>query len=358
MGNDMNIADVARTLLEGPRGRRLCLELAMELAPNIRRVVFWLALDLDPDGGSVWYSRTTDSGDASPPPKPSLQDLLIALESFKITELDDGEVHAAFARSVDAARYWQEPDGEDALAELPTVRDALSHIAECVAAAPGTQWWSGSRTAEQWVIDWRSESDPAPPPKDAGRTLKQWGQNVRAEEVQAARKRIRNPEANRSGEWWSIPLGLVQTVGQIPAAFDLVEDSHGWEQADVVQMCGAVQTFEVRTAADWIELCRSYPLEVTASRRHDWFRTTGRDGRWVIPDWERVASDWDAVHLTVLGYLSSATRTLEVSADVATVIAGWDPDSTIWLTDGAREYNDSRQTWQSVSYEGQWTRTG
>jgi hypothetical protein len=251
-------------------------------------------------------------------------------------DLDSELVQAALARSVDAARYWQEPDGEDVLADLPIVTAALLPIAEQVLALPDIQWFWQPRRVEQWAIDWRSSNGPAPLPKNPRQTLTEWGREERAGEVRAARERPRDPRANVSGTWWSIPHGLLHTVGQVPAALSLVEDALGWEQATTVPVRGAGRTLEIGTADDWISLCRSFPLEVTASRRHDWFRVTGRHGRWVIPDWEQVAGEWDAVHLSVLGYLTGATRPLTVDAETATVIAGWAPDSTIWLTDVAR----------------------
>lgn len=39
-------------LLAGPRGRRLCLELVMEMSSEIRSAAFWLAHDLDPGKGT------------------------------------------------------------------------------------------------------------------------------------------------------------------------------------------------------------------------------------------------------------------------------------------------------------------
>ena len=33
----------------------------------------------------------------------------------------------------------------------------------------------------------------------------------------------------------------------------------------------------------------TYPRDVTASRRHDWNGWTGREGRWILPDWRSVA---------------------------------------------------------------------
>ncbi len=35
-------------------------------------------------------------------------------------------------------------------------------------------------------------------------------------------------------------------------------------------------------------------------------------GQWVIPEWERVADECDVAHFTILVYLSSATRALQV----------------------------------------------
>jgi hypothetical protein len=46
-----------------------------------------------------------------------------------------------------------------------------------------------------------------------------------------------------------------------------------------------------------------------------------------------VAAHYDAVHLTVGGYLTTAGRALSVSGSAATMLAGWDPDETYWLAD-------------------------
>lgn len=255
-------------------------------------------------------------------------------------------IQAALERSVDTARYWQEPDGVDVLAGRPIITQALAPLAEQLVMAPGSQWFRASRRIEQWSIDWRSPAGLALLPTDPRGTLKEWARKERAEEDRAARERPVDPHANVSGTWWSIPHGLVRTVGHVPAALSLVEDSLGWERATAIPVRGTGKTLEIRTAADWISLCRRFPLEVTASRRHDWFRATGRHGRWVIPDWEKVAGEWDAAHLTVLGYLNGATRPLQVDNRTATVIAGWDPDVTIWLRDVVREGDGPWQTWQ------------
>lgn len=131
----------------------------------------------------------------------------------------------------------------------------------------------------------------------------------------------------------------------------------GGDAATAIQLTGEAATFEVTCAEDWATLCRAFPLEVTASRRHDWYRVTGRAGVWVVPDWARVAGRWDAVHLSVAGYLSAATRIIDVEPDVASMIAGWSPDTTVWLADvlvaAAPQHWES---WTRTSCEGPWAR--
>lgn len=249
----------------------------MELDPDIRTAVFWHGYSLDPGSGTSQIPLTAASSDtAAPPTTVSPEQLAAALASLDPTGLGDGLIQVALGRSVDAAMYWQEPDGEDMLAGLPVIRAALVPLAEQIMTSPHTQWWERPRRTEQWAVDWRSAEDPAPLPKDPRHTLTAWARNVRAEEVQAARERPRDPRANVSGTWWSIPHGLVHTVGCLPAGLSLVEDSLGWEEATAVPVRGTGKTFEIRTADDWVSLCRRFPLEVTASRRHDWFRVTDR----------------------------------------------------------------------------------
>jgi hypothetical protein len=345
-------------LLQGPRGRRLCLELAIELDQEVRTAVFWLAYELDSGRGTsrVVLSAVSSADMQAEPPAPSLERLVARLKSLDFSHLQESQVQGALERSVDSARYWQPPDGEDVLAGLPEVAEALSPVAEQFIASPRMQWCWQPRQAEQWAIDWRHADDPAPLPKNSGKTLTEWARKERAEEVTAARDRPSDPTANVSGTWWSIPHGLIQTVGQLPAGLSLVEDSLGWEHATTIPVRGSGKVLEINTAEEWVNLCRKFPLEVTASRRHDWFHTTGRHGRWVIPDWEKVASEWDAAHLTVMGYLHAAGRPLEVDLETATVIAGWDPDSTICLTDLAREWIGPRQQWQRDSNRDEWIR--
>ncbi len=346
----------AGVLLVGPRGRRLCLQLVTELDPSIRSIVFWLAHDLDPGKGTSRVLITATSGeDTDPSPRPTLDDLLTALASLEVERAGSEAIDRALAEAVGTSRPWQEPDGEDVLAALPAVTVALAPLAHHVVTSSCTQWWSHGRQLGQWAIDWRSPEDPAPLPREPAQALSAWAQGARVEEARANKERPGNPHAAWSGTWWSFPQGTLHTVGRIPLGLNLIEDSFGEEQATVIPVRGTGRTYEIRTGDDWLALCREHPLEVTASRRHDWFRCTGTDGTWVIPDWEKIAERWDAVHLTTGAYLSGANRALHVDGDTFTVLAGWNPDTTIWLTDVAREWEGPRQHWQRSTYQEAWT---
>jgi hypothetical protein len=149
-----------------------------------------------------------------------------------------------------------------------------------------------------------------------------------------------DPIAPYSGSWWSTPAlaGLrrsTRTLGpRGPVGLHLVEDALGWKSAQcwALRPASRASIFEIHSAQDWSELVQRYPLPVTRSRRHDWWRATGQDVAWTIPDYLAVAADYDGVHLSVAGYLSTAGRALR-AGEAHTVLAGWDPEDTWWLTD-------------------------
>ncbi|MET4540879.1 hypothetical protein ABIE37_002667 [Arthrobacter bambusae] len=161
------------SLLQGPRGRRLCLELAMELDQDIRIAVFHLGYDLDPGAGRSRRMLTMDPvGEAPPPlPEPTIDELAGLITSLDFRNISDELVQHALQRAVDTARYWQEPDGEDVLAATEEITEALAQVAKSLAGSPATQWWDQKALPGQWAIDWRAEADPAPLPRNPQHTL-------------------------------------------------------------------------------------------------------------------------------------------------------------------------------------------
>lgn len=353
-------------LLAGPRGRRLCLEFVRrqhddtQEAVQLGEAIFYAAYDLDPDRGTsrVLFGQV---GDQYSPPNHSPEDVARLLAVVPLAEPDARAVLLTLAAAVENARYWQEPDGEDVLAGSPGLRASLARVANLVADSPHSDWWATPLDGTaQWVVEFEETAAGAGTTRTASETLNQWHAAQVSEEIAAQRDRPADPRAAWSGTWWSKPpTGLTRTTralnGGGPAGLWLVEDSMGWDKATVhrVKVPHDARVYEIDSPEAWADLCRLYPLEVTASRRHDWYRATGRTGRWVVPDWARVGEVFDAVHLTVTGYLTTAGLAVTVEDNLMTVLAGWDPDQTYWLTEVIKD-EPAQQTWRCDNGE-RWT---
>lgn len=313
----------AAALLAGPRGREVCAEVSSLIDPELTM----------PHEVADDASRTR------------LIEQLAGLDVCKIEALDEPlDLLDALGASVDSARYWQEPFGRDAVLADPQITSQFEPTARALAVAPAARWWwSPLDPSRQAVVRWldRGRRRAAKPLiRGAAARLQLWRDDALADETRAAVERPDDPAASYSGYWWSTPThaDLVTTsrqLGSLPAVqLDLVEDSMGWERARVARVDPAshARVFEIAAPADWVELVTRYPLDVDRSRRHDWYRATRGSGPWQIPDWLAVSRDHDAVHLTVAGYLATAGRALATEHGW-TILAGFDPDLTYWLTD-------------------------
>jgi len=339
-------------LVVGPRGRRLCLELAGFLARDTAtpageeylRAAVSAAYDLDPGAGTsrvMLLAWGEDQQEAEPTSTP--EDVARLLDAVPLGQLDSRVLLDALALAVDNARYWQEPDGEDVLGATPTMRDALFRVAASVTSSGLATWWvTPLERTMQWSVIFDDPASPTTPVARTDEALSRWRAKTVQEETRAQRERPADPRAAWSGTWWSTPpRDLTRTTRRVgalgPVGLWLVEDAFNWDHATVspVTVPADANMYEVDGPEAWSQLCRRFPLEVTASRRHDWYRTTGVADRWVIPDWSRAADEFDAVHLTAAGYLTTAGRPVAVTEDTSSVLAGWNPDETYWLTDVA-----------------------
>jgi hypothetical protein len=362
----------AADLLAGPRGRRLCLEFAQRWwAPDsdalseLLQAVGHASNTLATNPGILY---TLSSFDAATPaavpeiPIVTASDVARLLDTAEVAAPTVATLNLALGMVVGNARYWQEPDGADVLCATPEVRAALHRFAEMIANAPAAAQWSAPiDMTGQWEVTFDSSvsaisSETSP----ARERLSTWRDGQIDEEITAQRERPSDPTARWSGTWWSAPVLRATSTTRAVSGLDplglwLVEDGLGseWATVERVHVPDWVRVYEIDSADAWAQLCRQYPLEVTASRRHDWYRATGRAGEWVIPDWSLVAHDYEAVHLTVAGYLAAAGVAIAVDDARASVIAGWDPDKTYWLFDMAREPG-STQYWQFDPDDDSW----
>ena len=347
--------EVPEDLLVGPRGRRLCFDVVSPHGPGCL-----------PDNCPAWVAVTVENASADPEHLASeLASLVSQADLEGMAELSNpASLLEPLSDSVGGAMYWQPPDEIDQALAHPQVAEELAAMARAVTAAPASRWWSSllARNHQHFVRLLIGETDhglTAEPPDLSGAdaNLASWLADT-IEEERSAVSRPTDPAAPYSGHWWSAPAlsRLVWSTRSLrdfgPVGMILVEDAPGHSEAITwpLTVTPDVRVFEVRAPQDWVELAGRYPLEVTKSRRHDWWRVTGWDGTWVVPNFAAIAADFDAVHLTVGGYLTTAGRALSVGGGVGvphgssgggiarteeakTMLAGWPPDETYWLAD-------------------------
>ena len=324
----------ADSLLAAPRGRLLCwATLWLGLADELRDLTAWL---------TAWEG--VNAGDLSG----SVDALasIVALADLAALTADSGTVIEALGWTVDAAGYWGEPGQEDRALASDETAEALRPVAVALAASPSSRWWdSPADLARQRYAQYLDRQPfEAPILSGAADRVAAWRTDV-ADREEELRAEPDEPLGAWSGQWWSTPamFGLPVTTRALPGLgavrLAVVEDGLGWKLGRCwpLRPRAGARIYEVDGPAAWASLVAEFPLEVTKSRRHDWWRATGQSGRWLIPDYQAVAAEYDAVHVSVLGYLTTAGVAVPVQAaaggEARTLLAGWDPDATWWLTD-------------------------
>lgn len=341
------------SILAGRRGRRLLLTYARISATGgseLEQAVFDASFMEDP-------RRVVLSADGNHAYTPvyGVDDVARFVDGVELLPVTDRLLSRCLVATVEAARYWQEPAGEDIVASAAVAQRALRRVAEHLVASGKVDWWFTSiDRGAQYYVSWEDPelgSEPlADKLRDPRAQLEQERRCWIAGEERALIDRPEDPTANWSGSWWVKPQGVPASSramprgqedgGCLPVHLECVEDSLGIERASVSRLAipEQLRVYEIDSAQAWAELCRRFPLDQSMEKRHDWYRTTGRVGTWVIPDWAAVAEEYDGVHLQVGAYLALAGEVIDagevagIGADVASTIAGWDPDVTTWFT--------------------------
>jgi hypothetical protein len=331
---------VPAELLSGPRGRHACFEVVSPYNGEVELEQF-----------PAWLALRYGSGDADPAQlADELAAIVAAADLDAVAAAGDAGLLRYVSEAVTWAIYWQAGQAWQRMLATDEIGAVLEPVARAITTAPAARWWSWpvdpDRQQYAQFLSRDGDLDMEPPAiTGAADHLARWRAEV-AERERAAARWPSDPAANYTDWWWSTPelSKLVSTSRSVPGLgalrLCLVEDSLGWPEA----LCWplkprpSARVYEIRGPQDWTTLVRQYPLDVTKSRWHDWFKITGRAGTWLIPDYGALAADYDGVHLTVGGYLTTAGRPLAVDDSLeagaaATMLAGWDPDLTYWLAD-------------------------
>lgn len=152
------------------------------------------------------------------------------------------------------------------------------------------------------------------------------------------------------GDWWVAATGprvLQTTRGPVGGAGSVssvcLDESWIPVERPSVTRCVATsgRVLEIGSPADWAAFVAIYGRRASDASAREWESMSGVRAAWFMPDWRQVGVDYDGVHLTFAGYLSTAYRPLEVGSGL-TMLAGWNPDCTVWLRqDAARAHHDA-----------------
>ena len=287
-------------------------------------------------------------------------EVIEAVDVRAMSGLSELDLLDALAFATDWARYWQPPDEEDVMFAQPDIVGALHPVAAAVLDSPLTRWWDEPVDLDNQRMIARLPSnekwpESTMPYRSAAVGLDQWRDHVLADEARSRTRRAERPDNTTGGEWWSTPLpsAALETsrgrddVGALELLLE--EDSFGGDEARVwpVSVRSTPRVYEITNPTDWARLVAVYPLPVPESKRSDWFDTTGEYHDWFIPDWAAVADDYDAVHLTLHGYLTTPGLAIPLADNQgATVLAGWNPDATWWLNNGVAHVEDEPALWR------------
>ncbi|RZU62988.1 hypothetical protein [Zhihengliuella halotolerans] len=353
----------AEELLAGPRGRRFVAEAILRAGTPA---------EPEAPGGPMAAPGTMGWQHA---PLDRFAGRWATADPAVLRGLSERDLMASIVESVDSAMYWQPPHAEDVTLADPQVIEALRPAAGILIDHPVLTTLDrplltgpGRLVHPAAHIDWIDHDLPGrrTPPElsrvdSQGRDkLERWRRRV---DENVRRSRVNWPQDVRAlcgEEWWVPPVlvGLLATTplpgadvlapgGALGAPLLLsgIEDSFGREAGTVALFDLAPgaepRVYEVDSPEAWVRLVGAFPLDVTPARRHEYFQVTGLDVAWFMPDWQQVAEQYDAVHVTVGGYLATATRALRLDpalgAGAHTMLAGWDPDQTYWLDARLRE---------------------
>lgn len=335
----------AADLLDGPRGRRFCLELLIAaqadddwIDGDLHSMLFWTEYHLGRSRGSggVLFGPGADI----PEPAPPVSTVAAAIDALALPEVTAAAIADTLGATADSAMAWQPHDDRDEFLRHPGLRDTLDRLAA---------WATGSDRVQQlfrplaprWTVEFvrYGAGDRAVPERPApAEALRTWRDDLLADQR-------RGEPSGMSGTWWTTPpWPLEPTTGAPfpalgPLALWAVEDSFGDYQAIVRRAAGGPDDRIVRVDSpeNWAALCRRWPLAVDrTTRRTDWAASTGGQATWVQPDWAAVAAEVDVVHLTVAGWFRCSGIAIAVDGDGdgdrASVVAGWTPDAAYRLT--------------------------
>ena len=215
---------------------------------------------------------------------------------------------ASAADSVDRFRA----DHDLIAAELPALAREKAIQARAVIEHPGTAWWFGDidLNAQAWVsihgtLDKFIYGTPPDTmawqqPENPSRGWERYAQKPYGNQITST---LYGPHLT------SKLIAYDERVGDYRCEFPLAWWSMRFPED--------VRVFEIHGPSDWHNLCVRYPAKGTEDDR-------------LVPNWGAVAEDWDGVHLSLGGLLTTEQNRYESAAGWS-MLDSWHAEQTYWL---------------------------
>jgi hypothetical protein len=202
----------------------------------------------------------------------------------------------------------------------------LEPFITAVLADPRNAWWSSdlSRARQLWVSEPDVDFDPAQFSLTPNETADQW-------ETYAQRP-------GRGGWMFS------STRLEVPVDDEIRSGLHNELAHEVdtdwfpeyplrqaaIEVAAAARIYEIHRPKDWHELTLRYAdLDRYRGADQNLLKSAGID-HGPAPDWGRLARDWDGIHLSFFGLLTTLYTPVTI-AGVTTTVWSWPSERTLWL---------------------------
>ena len=204
------------------------------------------------------------------------------------------------ADSLNAMEWWT-ADRDEAVVKVLEHEERLEPLARTMLEHPATAWWFDPIDLNNQV--WISHDKVAPDtanwqrPKSPPSRWERYAQKPRSRQYQYTSTLIEGDT--------SLFVALDQGVGDLSL----------WSppfQCWRLRIPPSVRVFEVHGPEDWNGLCVRYPAKGT--------KDGPPDPKWLVPDWGAAAEDWDGIHVSLGGLLTTEQVRYESTGGVSMLL--------------------------------------
>lgn len=144
-------------------------------------------------------------------------------------------------------------------------------------------------------------------------------------------------ELNASG-WWTAPSALrtFQPLGSESGiiALDDADYTPRALMVQSIQINGEPNVLPIESTGDWVALVNRWPKTRQTTENAKYISNKLDfivQEQYLVPNYEQVRREYDAIYLSPAAYLSTAYRDVPTGDGRFTLLSGWSPGSTYWF---------------------------